>query len=73
MNSHIKNLNRKEQLIVIHNLKEFTTRKQVNNYLENILKKSSTFSLEENNEINLEKEEESGWKPLFEPKSKPKI
>ena len=73
VNSHIKNLNRKEPLIVIHNLKEFTTRKQVNNYLENILKKSSTFSLEENNEINLEKEEESGWKPLFEPKSEPKI
>ena len=44
-----------------------------NIYLENILKKSSTFSLEENNEINLENEEESGWKPLFEPKSEPKI
>ena len=72
VNSHIKNLNRKEALIVIHNLKEFETRKQVEDYLNEILKKSSTFSLEENFDINLENEE-SGWKPLFEPKSDPKI
>ena len=42
-------------------------------YIKDVLKKSSTFSLEDGDEINLEKEEESGWKPLFEPKSEPKI
>ncbi len=72
MKSQIKNLYRREPLIVIHNLKEFETRKQVDDYLENILKKSSTFSLEDNSNINLEKEE-SEWKPLFEPKTEPKI
>ena len=70
--SQIKNLYRRKPLIVIHNLKEFETRKQVYDYLENILKKSSTFSLEEIDYINLE-DEESEWKPLFEPKSEPKI
>ena len=72
VNSHIKNLNRKEPLIVIHNLKEFESRKQVEDYLKDILKKSSTFSLGDNSDINLEKEE-SEWKPLFEPKTDPKI
>ena len=72
VNSHIKNLDRKKPLIVIHNLKDFETKKQVDDYLEEILKKSSTFSLEDNSNINLEKEV-SEWKPLFEPKSEPKI
>ena len=72
VNTHIKNLNRKEPLIVIHNLKEFETKKQVEDYLKDILKKSSTFSLEENLDINLDNEE-SGWRPFFEPKSDPKI
>ena len=39
VNSHIKSLNRKEPLIVIHNLKEFETLNQINDYVENILKK----------------------------------
>ena len=72
VNSHIKNLNRKEPLIVIHNLKDFEKISQVHDYLENILKKSSTFSLEENFDINFENKE-SEWKPLFEPKGDPKI
>ena len=72
VNAHIENLSRKKPLIVIHNLKEFETKKQVDDYLKNILKKSLTFSLEESHDINLEIEE-SKWKPLFEPKSEPKI
>ena len=72
VNAHIKNLNRKKPLIVIHNLKDFETKNQIDDYLENILKKSSTFSLEENDEINLNCNE-SGWKPLYEPNSDPKI
>ena len=70
--THIKNLKRKEPLIVIHNLKEFETKAQVEDYLENTLKKSSTFSLKENDEVNLENEE-SKWKYYFEPKTEPKI
>ena len=70
--THIKNLKRKEPLIVIHNLKEFETKKQIDDYLESILKKSSTFSLKDNDVVNLEKEE-SKWKYYFEPKSDPKI
>ena len=36
-----------KSLFIIHNLKEFTTKKQVQNYIKNNLKKSSTFKLEE--------------------------
>jgi len=70
--THIQNLNRKEPLIVIHNLKEFVTKKQVNDYINNILKNSFTFSLKENEEINLN-EQESEWMNYFEPNSSPKI
>ena len=73
VNTHIKNLNRKESLIVIHNLKEFETKKQVEDYIKDVLKKSSTFTLEENFDINFKKNEESGWRSFFEPKSEPKI
>ena len=70
--THIKNLKRKEPLLVIHNLKDFETKKQVDDYLESILKKSSTFSLKDNDIVNLESQE-SKWKYYFEPKSDPKI
>ena len=70
--THIQNLNRKEPLIVIHNLKEFETKKQVNDYINNILKNSFTFSLKENEEVNLN-EEESEWMNFYEPNSSPKI
>ena len=70
--THIKNLNRKEPLIVIHNLKEFETLSQVNNYISQILQYSSTFSLKDDDEINLDNEE-SGWKHFYEPKSEPKV
>ena len=70
--THIKNLNRKEPLVVIHNLKEFETKKQVDDYINNVLKKSFTFNLIEGEEINLEKET-SNWVYFYEPKSDPKI
>ena len=70
--THIKNVKRKEPLIVIHNLKDFETKDQVEDYLENTLKKSSTFTLKENDEVNLDNVE-SKWKYYFEPKAEPKI
>ena len=69
---YIEDLNRKEPLIIIHNLKEFETLKQVDDYINNTLKLSSTFSLEINHEVNLDNEE-SNWIHFFEPESDPKI
>jgi len=65
-------IKRKEPLYVIHNLKEFERTNQVNNYIENTLKKSSTFNLEEEYEINQDNVEKK-WKYYYEPNSYPKI
>ena len=51
----MKNLKRKESLIVVHNLKEFERIKQVEEYINEILLKSSTFKLEKTILINKEK------------------
>ena len=51
----MKNLKRKESLIKVHNLKEFERIKQVEDYINEILLKSSTFKLEKNIEINKKK------------------
>ena len=51
----MKNLKRKDPLIVIHNLKEFERIIQIENYVNEILKNSSTFDLEESTEINKDK------------------
>ena len=69
---YIQDLNRKKPLIIIHNLRELKTLKQVNDYINNTLKLSSTFSLEVNHEVNLDNEE-SNWICFFEPESDPKI
>ena len=52
----MKNLKRKEPLIVIHNLKEFERVNQVEDYIKNVLLRSSTFKLVEGTEINKDKE-----------------
>ena len=56
----MKNIKRKESLIVIHNLKEFERKIQVENYINETLLKSSTFKLGENIEINKEDKEKNG-------------
>lgn len=68
----MKNLKRKEPLIVIHNLKEFERKKQVEDYIKEILLNSSTFNLIESGEINKDKEEKN-WNFYYEPNSEPKI
>ena len=68
----MKNLKRKEPLIVIHNLKEFERVNQVEDYIKNVLLLSSTFKLMEGTEINKDKEKRK-WKYFYEPNSFPKI
>ncbi len=46
--NEIRKLNKNKQLYVIHNLKDFTTEEQVNDYIENTLKKIYKIELEEN-------------------------
>ena len=68
----MKNLKRKDPLIVIHNLKEFERIIQVQNYVKEILKNSSTFDLEESTEINKDKKVKE-WCFYYEPNSNPKV
>ena len=68
----MKNLKRKESLIVIHNLKEFERKIQVDYYIKETLSNSSTFKLGENIIINKENEEKK-WTYYYEPNSEPKI
>ena len=68
----MKNLKRKESLIVIHNLKEFERKIQVESYIKETLSNSSTFKLGENIIIDKENEEKK-WTYYYEPNSEPKI
>ena len=70
--NYMKDVNRKNDLIVIHNLKEFETKKQVQEYIDTILTHSSTFELVPNSEINKDKDE-SDYKTYHEPNTSPKI
>jgi HSP20 family molecular chaperone IbpA len=65
----MKNLIR---IFVIHNLKEYERKSQVENYIKEILLNSSTFNIESSTEINKDKNE-STWKYFYEPNSNPKI
>ena len=65
------NLQKENQLIIVHNLQSYVTKKQVEDYIEETLKKSDTFDLEELKEISKETEEVK-WTYFHEPKSKPK-
>ena len=64
----IINLKRKEPLIVIHNLKEYGKLNQIEDYIQNILLKSSTFKLKESKEINKSKQQKN-WKYYYEENS----
>ena len=68
----MKNLKRKESLIVIHNLKEFERIIQVDNYIKETLLKSSTFKLGKNFVIDKDCKEKP-WYYFYEPNSEPKI
>ena len=68
----MKNIKRKESLFVIHNLKKFERKSQVENYIKEILLNSSTFNIESSTLINKYKNE-STWEYFYEPNSNPKI
>ena len=46
-------------LYIIHNLKSFTSKEQVKDYIDNSLLKSATFNLEEGHKISTKKGEEN--------------
>ena len=46
----VKNLGSNKEIFVIHNLKDYSTEEQVNDYIENTLKKLYKIELEENNQ-----------------------
>ena len=50
----MKNLDKNKQIFVIHNLKEYTTKEQVTDYIENTLKKLCKIDLEEEGQIVIE-------------------
>ena len=50
----IKNHRKNKKLFIIHNLKTFRTEQQVKNYINNILLKSGTFSLNKHEHITSE-------------------
>ena len=49
----VKNLDKNKQIFVIHNLKEYSTVEQVNDYIENTLKKLCKIELEETDMLNM--------------------
>ena len=49
----VKNLDKNKQIFVIHNLKEYSTEEQVNDYIENTLKKLCKIEIDENNLLNI--------------------
>ena len=68
----IENVKRKEPLIIIHNLKEFESLKQIEDYIDNTLKKSLTFIIEEQHLMSKDKTK-SDWKYFIELNNKIKI
>ena len=51
----VKNLDKNKQIFVIHNLKEYTTKEQVEDYINNTLKKLCKIELEERNMVEIKK------------------
>ena len=68
----VKKLNNNKALYIIHNLKTFCSKKQVRNYINNYLKKSTTFDLKKGHKISSELKEENGTY-YFEKNTNPKI
>ena len=61
----VKNLNKNKQIFVIHNLKEYTTEEQVNDYIENTLKKLCKIELDETKELNILKDNTFKYQNYF--------
>ena len=53
LKEEVKNLDIDKQIFVIYNLKEYSTEEQVNDYIENTLKKLCQIKLEEEPLLNL--------------------
>ena len=68
----ILKLKMNKPLYIIHNLKTFFSKKQVEDYIQNNLMKSATFELKEGHKISSSKESEDGCY-YFEKNSNPKI
>ena len=70
------NLNKKGQLVVIHNLQSYVTLDQVKNYINETLLKSDTFTLKEKFEVSKEMTKGKSnpkfkWSYFYEPKVEP--
>ena len=61
-------LKKKSELVIIHNLQSYVTMKQVEDYINEILKKSDTFNLQKESILSKNKGEEK-WYYFWEPKS----
>ena len=61
----IDNVKRKEPLIIIHNLKEFESLEQIEDYINNTLRKSLTFIIKEQHKMSKTKEKNE-WKYFIE-------
>ena len=69
-----KDLNKKGQLVIIHNLQSYVTLDQVKNYINETLLKSSTFNLTEEFEVSKEMttdKNEPQWSYFYESKVEP--
>ena len=56
LKEEVKNLDKNKQIFVIHNLKEYSTEEQVNDYIENTLKRLCKIKLEETQFIKMSEE-----------------
>jgi len=70
--NEIKKLKINKPLYIIHNLKTFCTKKQVERYIKETLMKSATFTLKEGHKITTQIKDENG-SYFFEIKNGPKI
>ena len=61
----VKNLDKNKQIFVIHNLKEYTTEEQVNDYIENTLKKLCKIDFKETEQTYLSENNKSDNKNFF--------
>ena len=65
------NLKKTNDLVVIHNLQSYVTKKQVQDYIKEVLKKSGTFDFDEQFVVSIDEEKEE-WTYFCEPNSAPK-
>ena len=56
LKKEVKSLDKNKQIFIIHNLKDYSTEEQVNDYIENTLKKLYKIEIEENSQQNIIKD-----------------